>query len=370
MTNYPASIQSIPNPTSTDLLENATPELDHDYQHSTANDTIEALEAKVGVDGSAVTTSHDYKLGEVTGSDKAVGKTATQTLTNKTLTAPQINFGSDARGDLMYRNSSGASARLAIGTSGQILQAGSSGDPEWVANPAAADASTTVKGVVEIATTAEITAGTATGGTGAILVVPASAVGTAGASKIVQFDGSGKYPAADGSLITSISGTNVSGVSRPIAVQTTDVSLSSSSTETDIIANTSVPGGSLSSGRAIRVQMFVQILEQNTSGDTTFRIYYGGSAIHSITHVGQNLTQYGLVEFTINYVGASSQYVAAHIGTGEGQSTATNSERHFASSTTSSVNSANAQNIKITVQGSAVNTPTTIKVFGAIIHLV
>ena len=53
--------------------------------------TLSALQAKVGVDSSVVTTSHDYKLGEVTGSDKAVGKSATQTLTNKTLTSPVIN---------------------------------------------------------------------------------------------------------------------------------------------------------------------------------------------------------------------------------------------------------------------------------------
>ena len=51
---------------------------------------VNNLEAKVGVDSSAVTTSHDYKLSEVTGTDKAVGKTATQTLTNKTLTTPTI----------------------------------------------------------------------------------------------------------------------------------------------------------------------------------------------------------------------------------------------------------------------------------------
>ena len=53
--------------------------------------TLSALQAKVGVDSSSVQTSHDYKLGEVTGSDKAVGKSATQTLTNKTLTSPVIN---------------------------------------------------------------------------------------------------------------------------------------------------------------------------------------------------------------------------------------------------------------------------------------
>lgn len=52
---------------------------------------LNALEAKVGIDGSAVTTSHDYKLSTITGTDKVVGVSATQTLTNKTLTSPVIN---------------------------------------------------------------------------------------------------------------------------------------------------------------------------------------------------------------------------------------------------------------------------------------
>ncbi len=206
--NYPTSLDSLPNPTNTDLLENATLALDHDQQHSNANDAIEALEAKVGINGSAVTTSHDYKLSAVTGSAKALTSgTSTQSVTGLNLTNPTLTVGSDATGDMYYRNSSGALTRLPIGSSGQIIQVSSGGIPEYIANPSAADASTTVKGVSEIATTAEITAGTATGSTGAVLVVPASAVGTAGASKIVQFDGTGKYPAADGSAITNISGT-------------------------------------------------------------------------------------------------------------------------------------------------------------------
>jgi len=171
MTNFPTSLDSLPNPTGSDLMENATADLDHDVQHSNANDAIEALEAKVGINGSAVTTSHDYKLSEVTGTDKAVGKTATQTLTNKTLTAPQINMGSDATGDMYYRNGSAATTRLPIGTTGQILEAQASGIPAWVANPAAADASTTAKGVVEEATLAETLARTATGATSARLFV-------------------------------------------------------------------------------------------------------------------------------------------------------------------------------------------------------
>jgi len=89
-TNFPTSLDSLSNPIGTDKVANADPLLKHATQHSNANDAIEALEAKVGANGSAVTTSHDYKLGEVTGSDKAVSKTATQTLTNKTLTSPTI----------------------------------------------------------------------------------------------------------------------------------------------------------------------------------------------------------------------------------------------------------------------------------------
>lgn len=149
---YPTSLDSLSNPSSGDLLENADANLDHDQQHSNANDAIEALEAKVGANSSAVTTSHDYKLGEVTGTDKAVGKTATQTLTNKTLTSPILNLSSNATGDMYYRASDGTLARLPIGTQGNILDVSAGGVPEWVANPSGVDASTTTKGVVKLDT--------------------------------------------------------------------------------------------------------------------------------------------------------------------------------------------------------------------------
>jgi hypothetical protein len=86
MVNFPTSLDNLQNPTAT----NQVGVLSHSQQHRDANDILEALEAKVGADGSAVQTSHDFKLGEVTGADKAVGKSATQTLTNKTLTSPVI----------------------------------------------------------------------------------------------------------------------------------------------------------------------------------------------------------------------------------------------------------------------------------------
>ena len=159
--NFPQSLDTLTNPTGTELLENATAALDHAVQHSNANDGVEALQAKVGIDSSAVSTSHDYKLGDVATGDKAVSLTGTETLTNKTLTSPQIDFGSDAGGDLSIRSAGGVTERLGIGSTDQILTV-AGGLPTWAANPAAASASTTVEGIVELATTAETTTGTDT----------------------------------------------------------------------------------------------------------------------------------------------------------------------------------------------------------------
>jgi len=82
-TNFPGSLDSLTNPTGSDTLSSPS----HSSQHADANDAIEALQAKVGVNGSAVTTSLDYKVAQ------AATLTGTQTLTNKTLTSPVINNG-------------------------------------------------------------------------------------------------------------------------------------------------------------------------------------------------------------------------------------------------------------------------------------
>jgi hypothetical protein len=122
-------------------------------------------------------------------------------LTNKTLTSPTINtpkiaIGSDASGDLHYSSdANGTQARLAKGTDGKILKL-VSGLPSWETENAAVDASSTVKGVVEIATAAEITAGTATGGTGAVLAISPDQL----ASSTPVFNGSG-LTSVKGSII-------------------------------------------------------------------------------------------------------------------------------------------------------------------------
>lgn len=61
-TSFPASVDSLPNPTGATDVDDATPGLDHAEQHTNANDAIEALQVKVGIDSSADTTSLDYKV--------------------------------------------------------------------------------------------------------------------------------------------------------------------------------------------------------------------------------------------------------------------------------------------------------------------
>src|SRR5438128_2128558 len=60
---YPTALDSFTNPTAANTLANSTPS--HAEQHANANDAIAALEAKVGVTSSAVTSSLDYRLAQL-----------------------------------------------------------------------------------------------------------------------------------------------------------------------------------------------------------------------------------------------------------------------------------------------------------------
>ena len=59
-TNYPTSLDSLTNPASTDLMSAAG--VNHADQHANANDAIEALQVKVGINSSADVTSIDKRL--------------------------------------------------------------------------------------------------------------------------------------------------------------------------------------------------------------------------------------------------------------------------------------------------------------------
>jgi hypothetical protein len=65
--NFPTSLDTLTNPEGNNKLNNPS----HSGQHADLNDAVEALQAKVGIDSSAVESSHDYKLSTVSGSNKA-----------------------------------------------------------------------------------------------------------------------------------------------------------------------------------------------------------------------------------------------------------------------------------------------------------
>ena len=74
--NYPTSLDSLTNPSSSNSLSYPG----HSSQHSNANDAIEALEAKVGIDSSADIGSIDYRIGQLEANNMGVN-TGDQDLT-------------------------------------------------------------------------------------------------------------------------------------------------------------------------------------------------------------------------------------------------------------------------------------------------
>ena len=85
--NFPTSIDSLTNPSSTDTLDSPS----HSDQHSDLNDAVEVLEAKVGVDSSAVATSVDYKLTNTSSSNPGHKHTLVNGATDVTSTAVELN---------------------------------------------------------------------------------------------------------------------------------------------------------------------------------------------------------------------------------------------------------------------------------------
>jgi hypothetical protein len=102
-TNFPTSLDSLANPSSGDALSSPS----HSSQHSNANDAIEALQTKVGIDSSADTASLDYKV--------------TQLNTNSILKTIV-----DAKGDLIAATANDAVAKVTVGANNTVLTANSS----------------------------------------------------------------------------------------------------------------------------------------------------------------------------------------------------------------------------------------------------
>lgn len=84
---YPTTIDSFTDPDPTDPLNSPS----HSGLHTDNNTAIEALENKVGVDGSAVTTSIDYLLKNTSSSDPGHKHTFADGATDVTASAAEVN---------------------------------------------------------------------------------------------------------------------------------------------------------------------------------------------------------------------------------------------------------------------------------------
>jgi len=136
-TNFPASLDTLTNPSASDTLDSPP----HDEQHADANDAIEALQAKVGVDGSAVTTSLDYKVANLE-SRPVETKTASYVLVaadvNKRIvmnsasaTTITVNTGIFSAGDTVWIHNIGAGTTTVTAGTATVNTAGSLDVGQW-----------------------------------------------------------------------------------------------------------------------------------------------------------------------------------------------------------------------------------------------
>lgn len=283
-TNFPTTLDTLTNPTGTDKVS----VVDHAAQHANVNDAVEALEAKVGVDGSAVTTSHDYKLSGITSTAKAVSNQGNETIAgNKTfsgtlittspqLTTPQITTSiNDSNGNEIITTPATASAVNHV----KITNAITTADPLIEADGSDTDVGLRLKGK----------------GTGKVKIGDAEiafpdADGSNG--QVLQTDGSGNLSFVGAS-------------SNKLEVDTTEVTVSTTTTETTLF-DYSVPGGTLSTNNAVRFKLWISSI---TNEDTwTFRFKYGSTTVASMTLAStSNMpAQFGFIEGELVADGSTS----------------------------------------------------------------
>ena len=109
-TSFPASLDNFTNPTSSDDLD--TPAVLHADQHANINDAVEALQAKVGIDSSAVTASLDYLV--KSGSSSNPGHVHTSAAISDFNEAAQDAIGAMVDSSLVYTDATPLLSRAAL----------------------------------------------------------------------------------------------------------------------------------------------------------------------------------------------------------------------------------------------------------------
>ena len=254
---------------------------------------------QVAFDTSGITTGTTRTLTVPDVDLTLIGKDNTVTVTNKTLgSGTAITLGSDAEGDTYYRNAAGVLVRLARGTDNYIMKMNGN-VPNWEAETVNANGSTTVAGIFEAATSSEVTAGTATGGTGAALVVTPDAL----AASTPVFDGSG--------LTNVVKMTRLAGYTP------------ASNTTENTVYSTTINANSLSSNGYILVRTPAILVSNATAETFTIKLKFGGTTLFTTTLItnavggGNNVTAQGVLEgWIINNAATNSQNVSLHFAGG------------------------------------------------------
>lgn len=195
------------------------------------------------------------------------------------------------------------------------------------------NASETTKGIVEEATDAEVTAGTATGGTGAKLFVTPAKLAT----RLASF--------------TNVKKVAASGSTTEIANNTT--------TETNIFSE-SISAGLLGTTNALRFKVYVSALatDANAGDDPTFRLKYGSTTLATIALQNGSIANTGLKGYIEGTVIANSS-ASAQTGTlainlavddVDINTSGTGKNVQAFASGTATENSAGALNLTLTIQ--------------------
>lgn len=141
---FPTSLDSLTNPTASDKLNSVS--VPHATQHSDINDAVEALEAKVGINDSAVATSLDYIVKAATGIRlfaprekwNVAASAATGTISVDLKTAGAWYYTSDASANwtLNFRGDSGATfdSLVGVGESATVVFAATNGGTAYYAS--------------------------------------------------------------------------------------------------------------------------------------------------------------------------------------------------------------------------------------------
>jgi hypothetical protein len=108
--NFPTSLDVFTDPTSSDQLNLPS----HSGQHTDLNNAVEALEAKVGADSSAVTTSHDYKIAQLEARTSGKILQVVSTTKTDTFSATIADTWTDVTGFSVSITPSSASSKILV----------------------------------------------------------------------------------------------------------------------------------------------------------------------------------------------------------------------------------------------------------------